>query len=482
MTNRQFKAFIDQGGYQEHKYWKVDFQQDGKHLTWEEAMALFRDAAGRPGPKDWVQGRYVKGQDDFPVTGISWYEAAAYAEFAGKNLPTLFHWNLAAGATMASFLVPASNFGGSGLLPVGSKPGMSPWGSFDMAGNVKEWIWNEAGAGKRYVFGGAGNESNYMFIDPDAQSPFLRASNIGFRCVKYMEPNSFPKGAADPVLSPRRDIANQKPSSDEIFEAYRSLYSYDQLPLNATVEAYGKDDQDWTAEKITYAAAYGNERAAAYLFLPKKVRPPFQTVIVFPGSNAKVEKTFSLETMLALDAILRSGRAVLYPIYKGTFDRGDGTNSDSPSMSSTWRDHVIMWVKDASRAIDYAGTRRELDPTKLAYFGLSWGGTMGAFVPAVDRRIKVCILAAGGLDFQNSRAEVDAINFLPRVKQPVLMLNGRYDFFYPLQSSQEPFFRWLGSVKGQKKQLLYDTGHMIPANELTREMLNWLDQYLGPVN
>jgi eukaryotic-like serine/threonine-protein kinase len=106
---------------------------------------------------------------------------------------------------------------------------------------------------------------------------------------------------------------------------------------------------------------------------------------------------------------------------------------------------------------------------------------MRALVPAVDRRIKVCILA-GGLDFQNSRAEVDAINFLPRVKQPVLMLNGRYDLYYPLQSSQEPFFRWLGSVKGQKKQLLYDTGHMIPANELTREMLNWLDQYLGPVN
>jgi eukaryotic-like serine/threonine-protein kinase len=70
--------------------------------------------------------------------------------------------------------------------------------------------------------------------------------------------------------------------------------------------------------------------------------------------------------------------------------------SDSASMSSTWRDHVIMWVKDASRAIDYAGTRPELDQTKLAYFGLSWGGTMGAFIPAVERRIKVCILASEG--------------------------------------------------------------------------------------
>jgi hypothetical protein len=75
-----------------------------------------------------------------------------------------------------------------------------------------------------------------------------------------------------------------------------------------------------------------------------------------------------------------------------------------------------------------------------------------------------------GLDFQAWLAEANAIHFLPRVKQPVLMLNGRYDFFYPLESSQEPFFHWL------------DSGHLIPVNDLTKETLNWLDQYLGPVH
>ncbi|PYX80640.1 MAG: hypothetical protein DMG70_22595, partial [Acidobacteria bacterium] len=151
VTNRQFKAFLDQGGYQKRQYWKVDFLRDGKRLSWEEAMALFRDSAGRPGPKEWIQGEYPKGQDGFPVTGISWYEAAAYAEFAGKNLPTIYHWNRAAGPFSAAFIVPASNFGGPGILPVGSEPDMSPWGNYDMAGNVKEWIWTEAESGKRYV-------------------------------------------------------------------------------------------------------------------------------------------------------------------------------------------------------------------------------------------------------------------------------------------------------------------------------------------
>ena len=134
VTNRQFKEFVDKGGYQERKYWKNDFKKEGKSVSWEQAMSLFRDAAGRPGPKDWIAGQYPKGQDDFPVAGISWYEAAAYAEFAGKSLPTIYHWNRVAGPINAPFVVPASNFGSTGIVPVGSKAGMGPWGTYDMAG------------------------------------------------------------------------------------------------------------------------------------------------------------------------------------------------------------------------------------------------------------------------------------------------------------------------------------------------------------
>jgi dienelactone hydrolase len=367
-------------------------------------------------------------------------------------------------------------------LPVGSKPDQSPWGNYDMAGNAKEWIWTEAESGKRYVLGGAWDEPNYMFIDPDAQSPFLRAPNIGFRCVKYIEPESLPKVATDPMSSPRRDLTKEKPVSDELFRAYRSLYSYDKTPLNASAEPFGQDEEDWKAERITYAAAYGNERAIAYLFVPKRAMPPFQTVLFFPGSNALLLRKFSLYTTAALDAILRSGRAVLYPVYKGTYERGDGMESDVANQTSTWRDHVVMWVKDASRAVDYAETRPELDHSKLAYYGYSWGAEMGAIVPAVEPRIKACVLALGGLDFHRSLPEVDTINFISRVKQPVLILNGHYDFFFPVESTQEPFYRLLGSRKDQKKRLLYETGHNIPRNELIKETLNWLDQYLGPVN
>ena len=416
----------------------------------------------------------------YPVAGISWYEAAAYTEFAGRSLPTIYHWNRAAGPFSAAFIVPLSNLGTNGVVRVGSKPGVGPWGRYDMAGNVKEWTATEAEAGNRWVLGGAWDDPIYMFVDPDAQSPWLRSPNIGFRTVKYIDSKSVPTQAFVPVPSPRRDFSKVKPASDQLFQAYRSIYSYDKGPLNASVEEVG-DEDDWKVEKATYAAGYGNERAITYLFLPKKAKPPYQAVLFFPGSNALLLRKFALSPTAALDAVLRSGRAVIYPIYKSTYERGDGMETDVPDTSSNWRDHAVMWVKDASRALDYVDSRPDFDHTKIGYYGYSWGAVMGAIIPAVDSRIKVNALALGGMEYSKSLPEVDKINFLPRVTQPTLMLNGHYDFFFPVDSTQIPFYNLLGAKRDQKKRIQYETGHNIPRNELIKEALNWLDLWLGPV-
>lgn len=94
---------------------------------------------------------------------------------------------------------------------------------------------------------------------------------------------------------------------------------------------------------------------------------------------------------------------------------------------------------------------------------------MAGIVPAVKPRIKVCILALGGLDFHRSLPEVDTINFISRVKQPALMLNGHYDFFFPVESTQDPFYRLLRSKKDQKKHLLCETGPTFRATNLSRK-------------
>ena len=185
VTNRQFKAFVDAGGYQKRDYWTTPFMKAGRTLTWDEAMAEFRDGTGRPGPSTWELGTYREGEADLPVHGVSWYEAAAYAAFAGRTLPTVLHWYRAAGANgIFSDVLQVSNFGGRGPLPVGASGSLGPFGTADMAGNVKEWVWNESTNGRRFVLGGGWFEAAYAFIDEDARTPFTRDAGFGFRCMR----------------------------------------------------------------------------------------------------------------------------------------------------------------------------------------------------------------------------------------------------------------------------------------------------------
>jgi cephalosporin-C deacetylase-like acetyl esterase len=481
VTNKQFKEFIDKGGYNKPEFWKQPFNKDGRNLSWQEAMDIFRDNTGRPGPATWALSDYPRGQDDFPVTGVSWYEAAAYAEFVGKALPTIYHWTTAASPWASASILPVSNFSRQGPAQVGSFRGMSWFGAYDMAGNVKEWCWNETGSGKRFILGGAWDEPLYMFNNADARSPFERSPNFGFRCAKYVLTGAAAK-TAEPLSLRIRDFKSEKPVSDELFRVYKSLYSYDKTPLHANVEPVDETDE-WKREKISFAAAYGNERITAYLFLPKKSKPPFQTVVYFPGSEVmSFKSSAALPEMELFDFLIKSGRAVMFPIYKGTFERGDDLKSDLPNASSSWRDHMIAWSKDLGRSIDYLQTRPEIDSSKLAYEGYSWGAAMGSLLPAIEDRIKVCVLISPGFNTQMSLPEVDQLNFAPRIKVPVLMLNGRFDFIYAPEISQLPMFRLLGTPKENKRRVVYDTGHNIPRNELIKETLNWLDRYLGPVN
>jgi eukaryotic-like serine/threonine-protein kinase len=474
VTNRQFKEFVDQGGYRRHDYWREPFIEGERTVPWEEAVARFRDDTGRPGPATWKSGAYADGQAELPVGGVSWYEAAAYAASVGKSLPTIHHWYRAAGLGRFMDILPASNFSGRGPAPVGSQDGLGPFGTYDMAGNVKEWCWNETNH-RRFLLGGAWNDSMEMFADYDAKGPFERAPGYGFRLAKYIRP--LPPALAAPVRIEAlvRDVRKQKPVGDAIFAVYRRQYAYDPAPLNAVVEAT-EETEIWRKDTVGLDAAYGGERMRAYLFLPRNASPPYQIVVFFPGGDAFLLRS-SLDLSLRwVDFIIRSGRALLYPVYKGTYERATFERT-GPFAERELR---IAWSRDLGRAIDYLETRSDIDRTRLAFYGVSEGADAGVILTALEPRLKTSVLQGTGIG-EPVAPEIDSLNYAPRVRMPTLMLNGRYDYDTPFEASQRPLFVLLGSPADQKRHAVLEFGHALVIDAVAREILPWLDHYLGPV-
>jgi dienelactone hydrolase len=264
---------------------------------------------------------------------------------------------------------------------------------------------------------------------------------------------------------------------------YAARYTYDRGPLNARVEETTRTDSG-SRERISFDAAYGHERVTAYLFLPRNASPPYQTVVYFPGGMATLDDKLDLSQVEdSNDFILKSGRALIVPVYKGMYQRRDGyvPGHNPPGF---FLDHAIAWRKDLGRTIDYLETRRDIDSTRLAYVGFSLGGAEAGLLLALEKRFKTAVLLSGGFHMMRNYflPEADALNFVGHVSTPVLMLNGRYDDDFPVESSQRPFFQFLGTQPKDKKYVIYEGGHgVFPRPAAVGECLDWLDKYLGPV-
>ena len=168
-------------------------------------------------------------------------------------------------------------------------------------------------------------------------------------------------------------------------------------------------------------------------------------------------------------------------VVDGAFERNVGIDR---RQKLKWREGAVRRFQDIAVTLNYLGTRSDIDNQKIAYEGNSLGANFAPIVLAMEPRFKVAILLAGGLGHLPELPESDPMHFAPRVRVPVLMLNGRYDYTFPLEISQKPLFRLLGTPEKDKKHVIFDSAHGVQIGnrtELIREVLQWLDRYLGPV-
>jgi dienelactone hydrolase len=480
VTNRQFQAFVDAGGYETPDYWKHEFYKEGRKIAWQEAINEMRDRTGQPGPATWQHGRYPEREDDYPVRGVSWYEAAAYAEFAHKSLPTIHHWATAASLRYGEHIAPFGNYSGSGPAKVGQYAGITESGLYDMAGNVKEWCWNETESGGRWIRGGSWREPTYMFGLQDAASPFLRLPDYGFRCVRYIQPPTASALAAVPMTNYR--YKPKEPATPEQIELYRRHFLFDkQRPLNATKILMDRSNDHYDLEIVEIDAAYEDERFKLHLFHPRGVGPPLLPILYHPGAGSMKASSMGDSgryfDIRFVSGLVRRGHVVCWPVYKGTYER---RLKQEPYWNTIdWRDLTIQRTKDLIRAVDYLETRPDLRLDKLAFVGFSFGAGQGPLLAAIEPRLRLCAFTCGGLFLSGDSLapEINPYNFAPEVEAPVLMINGRFDQFFPLDQSQIPLFERLGSQ--DKTHYHFDSGHATPEEPTVERVNDWLNQHTG---
>ena len=193
VSNEDFLKFIINGGYENMLLWPEEMLVKGNAMKRDKAVQLFIDKSGQPSPRGWSGSMYPTGTGQYPVTGVNWYEANAYAKSIGKRLPSIDEWWRAAIGDPDSKIkeklmkqIQYGNFLSDGLKNVGYNiAAVSLFGVVDMAGNVREWTSSYTSDNRISYVGGSWKDPIYIF-DPDWQDsypPFLYESVLGFRCA-----------------------------------------------------------------------------------------------------------------------------------------------------------------------------------------------------------------------------------------------------------------------------------------------------------
>lgn len=493
VSNREFKEFINAGGYVKREYWITPFVKDGRGVAWDQAMALMVDRTGLPGPREWSNQNPPDGKADHPVTGVTWYEAAAYAAFRAKQLPTAFQWEKAArgglgpaaGVTFMPWgafypgdtLAHRANFGSSTVPVASNEFGVSRVGAYNMAGNVSEWTLNDSSDGY-LATGGSWGDPTYTFAQYGGRPGFFSSDKLGFRLAKSAPGATGDQGGSRIELA--QEIPTYLPTPESTFNTLAAAYRYEPSPLHARIEET-VDTPDWKREKITFNGA-GGDRAIAYLYLPHHAARPLHVIHYVPGGDVSGgfrPITESMDERMA--PFVKSGRAAFGVVLKGYVGRLRPAGAEPPEpMSVEYLERVVDRMTDLRRGLDYLETRADLDPTRIGFLGPSAGAMIGLILAAIETRYRAVVLSGSGMPVEYTRviAQANPVNFASHIRAPKLMVQGRYDEDSPLRTAAEPLFKLLA----EPKQLyLYDGGHVPPLETMMRATSAWLDEMMGRV-
>lgn len=483
ISNKVFQEFVDAGGYENPSFWDFPFQVGNKIYDFNSSIKLFTDRYEKPGPANWSYGKFPSGLDNQPVTGISWFEARAYAKFKNLNLPNIFQWTYASGIPENFMIVDQSvsinsNYNSTQLREITNSEG-SYNGLNNIGGNVKEWVLNPNGDDKeKYsIMGGAYNESSYTFNNYYSLSPFDRSIGNGFRLSKNLTNN---QSNLDNDIIPdfKRNFDDLNDVSDEVFDVYKSQFEYNKT-LDSKTTNFEVFQEGYTAQKFEMETTYeSEEKLFGYVIYSNKFKDKYNPVIVYPNAGSigtNTDDWLPVQLLNQFKYLIDEGYAIIHPVYHNTYSREKTIKTFWASDKVDYKDAIIKIGQDYKRSLDYIESRNDFNFDNMSYFGYSWGSTTSNYLLAIDDRIKSAVLCVGGLMLQKSKKEVEAHYYVRRIKTPILHIIGKEDGIFGYEENYKPWKKLIGTPKNKLKLIeLDDVGHGLPWDTIIKHHSNWI--------
>lgn len=275
----------------------------------------------------------------------------------------------------------------------------------------------------------------------------------------------------------------------EAAEAIRRIFDYDaRIRLEARIVEKSNQERA-PREKIVFRGGQGF-LVPAYLQIPAKPAAPRPCVLLLHGWSGSKESWYRDGGYISggnvRKALLDNGYAVMAIDAQCHGDRIDQNDYApvnhyiDPKQARprkgyfTQREIYVQTVIDYRRAIDYLGTRSEIDADRLAVVGYSMGATQGVLLLAAERRLRTAVLCALPAD-PSKWSLIAPQNHLGHVgDRPVLMCMGRSDSMCP-----EPQARALFALLDPRphRLLLFDSGHKLPTDYVAPAVA-WISEHL----
>ncbi|MAI30746.1 MAG: hypothetical protein CMM07_03625 [Rhodopirellula sp.] len=501
VSNKEYLEFVEAGAYESADHWSsVEFRMDEEVQPFKTAMKRFVDRTGKPGPASWVDGRFPDGKEMYPVSGISFFEAAAYARFRGKRLLTILEWRQAVLGRAKSALVARSNYASEGPARCGAHAGISRFDIRDLGGNVREWCSTVDQHGRGYILGGSWEDPRHAINLNIAVDRWNRDLVNGIRCCKGASETEEELTAGRQSDDFTSSMGVSPGVSLASLEDLNKLHKYARgNPPDATVEQV--DNPALANLGVSYTIArqksgYDQTRCTLHLFRPAETEDPLSSVMLladlqeFSGIS-KVGLSLALpesDSLAAICEILKRNKILLCipelrnrEVIQGTGGRTDKLNTGGKNTGD--QPASINRVNNAMWGLDYVASQGDLVSGQTCLLAFGATGEDAVRLLALDDRLQTGVLVATGYKKQSklglrfrdiSRKTFGAYHYAPRVTQPVLMINGSLDLEYPELTCQLPLFNEVGSSVKERLQiggsLLHEPQHL---NEVLVHVVDW---------